>query len=87
MWRGMIEPMASPFRRKKKERKRWRRSAKKAIVSAEKFETGGTKPEAAAGMQRLASFRTRMAGSKRKTKAKHFKLGHHHKTNFLAVLF
>jgi hypothetical protein len=39
----MIDRMGSPFRYRKKERKRNRRHAKKEIIAGEKFEAEGLK--------------------------------------------
>jgi hypothetical protein len=46
--------MSGPFSLNKKERKRLRRFAKKAAQAADKYETEGIKPNAVAGLRRLA---------------------------------
>ena len=62
--------MGSPFRYKKKERKRWRRRAQQAMVWAEKREAEGVKPEFAALSRRMAAFDKRMSLARRRKKAK-----------------
>ena len=62
--------MGRPFRYKKKERKRWRRRAQKAIVWAEKCEAKGVKPEFAALSRRMAALDKRMSVAKRRKKTK-----------------
>jgi hypothetical protein len=59
--------MTSPFRRRKKERKRLLAIAKKEIAMAEKFERAGTKRKAdfAPGARRMAELFTSMALAKR----------------------
>jgi 5'-3' exonuclease len=68
----MIDGMGSPFRYRKKERKRLRRHAKKELMAAEKFEAEGVKPKAAEVSRWLAEFNIRMSRAKRgkKTKSK-----------------
>ena len=66
----MIERMGSPFRYKKKERKRLRRHAKREIMTAEKFEAEGTKPEAAATLRWLAESNIRTSRAKHRKKKK-----------------
>ena len=66
----MIKCMGSPFRYRKKERKRYRRHAKKEIVWAEKCEAEGVKAWAAALARRLAAFDLRMAHARRRKKSK-----------------
>lgn len=65
VWQGMIEVMSSPFRYNKKERKRFRRDAKKEAIAADKFEREGNKPDAAAVLRQLAGFSCRRAHAKR----------------------
>lgn len=65
----MIEGMGSPFRYRKKERKRLRRHAKKEIAAAEKFEAEGINPYAAVS-RRMAERSLRMARAKRRKKSK-----------------
>ncbi len=62
--------MGGPFRLKKKERKRWRQSAKRELVWAEKCELEGVKLELAAISRRLAAIYTRIALAKRRKTAK-----------------
>jgi hypothetical protein len=62
--------MGSPFHFKKKERKRRRRSAQKAITWAEKREAEGVKPEFAALSRRMAAFDERMSLARRREKTK-----------------
>ena len=62
--------MSSPFRYRKKERKRWRRSAQKATIWAEKREAEGVKPEFAALSRRMAACDKRMSLARRRKKAK-----------------
>jgi hypothetical protein len=59
--------MTSPFRHKKKERKRLQALARKNIVAAEKFETDRTKRKSdfAAGSRRMADLLDRLARVKR----------------------
>jgi HEPN domain-containing protein len=66
----MIDRMGSPFRYRKKERKRWRRRAKKDMMAAKRFEAEGIKPWAAARSRRLAAFDLRMARAKCRKKTK-----------------
>jgi hypothetical protein len=61
--------MGSPFRYRKKERKRLRRHAKKEILAAEKFEAEGTEPWAAVS-RRMAELSVKMARAKRPKKSK-----------------
>ncbi len=65
----MIDRMSSPFRYRKKERKRLRRHAKKEILAAEKFEAEGIEPFAALS-RRMAERSLRMARTKRRKKSK-----------------
>jgi hypothetical protein len=67
----MIEFMGGPFRYNKKERKRLRRFAKKVAITANKFETEGTKPNAVAILRRLAESGIARAKSRKKKKSKH----------------
>jgi hypothetical protein len=62
--------MTSPFRHRKKERRRLRAIAKKDIAMAEKFERAGTKckSDLAAGSRRMAELFTGMALAKRRKK-------------------
>ena len=62
--------MGGPFRYNKKERKRLRRFAKKAVIAAEKFETEGIKPNAVAVLRRLAESDMAIAKSRKKKKSK-----------------
>jgi len=64
----MIKLMGSPFRYRKKTRKRYRRHAKKEIMAAEKFEAEGIKQWAADLSRRLAALNTRMSLAKRRKK-------------------
>ncbi|MGD0225256.1 MAG: hypothetical protein ABSF71_23250 [Terriglobia bacterium] len=57
--------MSSPFRYNKKERKRFRRDARKEASAADKFEREGNKLGAAAVLRQLAGFSARMAHAKR----------------------
>ena len=66
----MIKLMGSPFRYRKKQRKRYRRHAKKEIMAAEKFESEGIKQWAADLSRWLAAFDTRMSLAKRRKKKK-----------------
>lgn len=65
----MIDHMGSPFRYRKKERKRLRRHAKKEIAAAQKFEAEGIEPFAALSRQ-MAERSFRRARSKRRKKSK-----------------
>jgi hypothetical protein len=60
--------MASPFRRNKKERRRWRKSAKKMGVHDTKLEE--TNPGIAAASKRIAKIYLNIAQSRRKKKPK-----------------
>ena len=62
--------IGSPFRYRKKERKRWRRRAKKNVMLAEKFEAEGVKLDFAAGSRRMAAVNASMALAKRRKKSK-----------------
>jgi hypothetical protein len=64
----MIDRMGSPFRYRKKERKRYRRHAKRDIVWAEKCEAEGIKEWASALSRRMAAFNLRMAYARRRKK-------------------
>jgi hypothetical protein len=64
----MIGLMSSPFRFKKKERKRWLRSAKKSVIAADKIESEGTNPDAVVVWRRHAELSTRIARAKRRKK-------------------
>jgi hypothetical protein len=66
----MIELMGGPFRFNKKERKRLRRFAKKVTVTADKFETEGTKPSAVDALRRLAEINLARAKGRKKNKSK-----------------
>jgi len=61
--------MSSPFRYRKKERKRWRRRAKKNRLAAEKFEVKGIKLFADSSRQ-MAELNLGMARMKRRKKSK-----------------
>lgn len=65
----MIDRMGSPFRYRKKYRKRWRRHAKKQIAAAQKFEAEGIDPYAALS-RRLAELGLRSAHTRRRKKSK-----------------
>jgi hypothetical protein len=65
----MIDRMGSPFRYRKKERKRLRRHAKKEILAAEKFEAEGVGPFAAV-WRRIADLSLKRARIKRRKKSK-----------------
>ncbi len=69
--------MGGPFRYNKKERKRLRRSAKRASVAADKFETEAIKPDAVPVLRLLAKLDTAMAKSRKKKKSKNPYLGSH----------
>jgi hypothetical protein len=58
--------MVSPFRNKKKERKRERRFAKNVALTADKFEAEGTKPDAVALLRRLVDMSLKTSLMKRK---------------------
>jgi hypothetical protein len=66
----MIDRMGSPFRHRKKERKRYRRRAKRDIVWAEKCEAEGMKEWASALSRRMSAFNLRMAHARRRKKSK-----------------
>lgn len=66
----MIEAMGGPFRLNKKERKRWRRRAKKAAIAADKFETEGNRPDAVAVFRLVAESDIAIAKSRKKKKPK-----------------
>jgi hypothetical protein len=66
----MIELMGGPFRFNKKARKRLRRFAKKVAVTADKFETEGTKPNGVAILRRLAESNLALAKGRKKKKSK-----------------
>ena len=65
----MIAGMGSPFRYRKKERKRLRRHAKKEILAADSFEAKGIEPFAAVS-RRSAERMLKMARTKRRKKSK-----------------
>jgi hypothetical protein len=65
----MIDRMGSPFRYRKKERKRLRRRAKKETLAAEKFEAEGVEPFAALS-RRMADRSLKLARIKRRKKSK-----------------
>ena len=67
---AMIELMGSPFRYNKKERKRLRRSAKKAAIAADRFETEAIKPDAVPVLRLLAELDMSLAKSRKKKKSK-----------------
>jgi hypothetical protein len=62
--------MTSPFKRRKKERKRLLEIARKDILAAEKFESDSVKYKSdfAAGSRRTAELFTRLARAKRRKK-------------------
>jgi len=62
--------MGSPFRYNKKVRKRLRRFAKKAGITADKFETEGINPSGMAILRRLAESNMALARNHKKKKAK-----------------
>jgi hypothetical protein len=62
--------MGSPFRYRKKTRKRYRRHAKKEIMAAEKLEAEGIKQWAADLSLRMAAFSASMSLAKRRKKKK-----------------
>jgi hypothetical protein len=66
----MIGLMGGPFRFNKKARKRLRRSAKKAAIVADKFETEAINPNAVAVLRRLAESGLARAKSRKKKKPK-----------------
>ena len=68
--------MGGPFRYNKKERKRLRRSAKKAAIAADKFETEGIKPNAVPVLRLLAESGMARAKAKKK-KVQNSELGQH----------
>jgi hypothetical protein len=61
--------MGSPFRYRKKERKRLRRHAKKEILAAQKFEAEGIEPFAALSC-RMAELSLKRSRTKRRKKSK-----------------
>ena len=67
---AMIELMGGPFRYNKKERKRFRRRAKKETIAADKFETEGIMPDGVAVLRRLAESNIAIAKSRKKKKSK-----------------
>jgi hypothetical protein len=66
----MIDRVGSPFRYRRKERKRYRRDAKREIMAAEKFEAEGIKQWAADLSRRMAELSLKMARTKRRKKKK-----------------
>jgi hypothetical protein len=60
--------MTSPFRYRKKQRKRLRALAKKDIAAAEKFESDNFKSGFAAGSRRMAEMSYKLARLKRRKK-------------------
>jgi hypothetical protein len=60
--------MASPFRLNKKERRRWRRSAKRNAEFVEKFQSEPTKACFLGVSQQMAEICTKMANAKRRKK-------------------
>jgi len=62
--------MGGPFRLNKKERKRLRRGAKKAAITADKFETEGNRPDAVAVFRLLAESDIAIAKSRKEKKSK-----------------
>jgi len=62
--------MTSPFKRRKKERRRLLAHARKNIIAAEEFEKDGTecKSSLAAVSRRMAEVDTRLARAKRRKK-------------------
>jgi len=62
--------MSSPFRLKKKERRRWRRSAKKNVEFLEKFQDEPKKAFFLDVSKRMAEICTKMANAKRRKKKK-----------------
>jgi hypothetical protein len=63
-----VELMAGPFRYRKKERRRWRQSAKKQTELAEKLETKGATPEIVAVCRRMADFSGRLSLARHRKK-------------------
>jgi hypothetical protein len=62
--------MGGPFRFNKKERKRLRRFAKKVAITADKFETEGTKPNGVATLRFLAESSIAQAKARKEKKLK-----------------
>jgi hypothetical protein len=62
----MIDFMGGPFRLNKKQRKRLRRAAKKAAISADKFESEGNRPDAVAVFRFSAKSDIAIAKSRKK---------------------
>jgi hypothetical protein len=62
--------MGGPFRYNKKERKRWRRRAKKLAITADNFEAEGIMPDGVAVLRRLAESDIAIAKSRKKKKSK-----------------
>jgi hypothetical protein len=62
--------MGGPFRFNKKERKRLRRFAKKVAITADKFETEGTKPNGVATLRFLAESSIAQAQARKEKKLK-----------------
>jgi len=62
----MIELMGGPFRYNRKQRKRLRRSANKAAIAADKFESEGIKPNAVSVLRMLAESGIARAKAKKK---------------------
>jgi hypothetical protein len=60
--------MGSPFRLNKKERRRWRRSAKKHAAFVEKFQSEPTKECFLSTSQRMVEVCSKMANTKRRKK-------------------
>ncbi len=60
--------MGSPFRLKKKQRRSWRRSAKKHAEFVEKFQGEPTKTCFLSTSERMAEICTKMANAKRQKK-------------------
>ena len=61
--------MTSPFRLKKKERRRYRKDAQKGVAWASKHEISGDKPEGAIdGIRSLAQYSAAMAKLKKRKK-------------------
>jgi hypothetical protein len=66
----MMHVMASPFRYNKKQRKRYRKSAKAATKAADEFAAEGNRPESVGVLRKLADFDTKMSLAKRSKKKK-----------------
>jgi hypothetical protein len=60
--------MSSPFRYKKKERRRWRQAAREQAAFAEKFQSEPTKACFVPVSEKMAVVCTKMANAKRRKK-------------------